>query len=397
MDSGRRFLSKVFTLRSLAGIAFFVAMLGLIAANLLREAMAAQSPAVRSRLILATTLAGTKDPARLEATARALALRDPLQAASFVLVGLAQTQDKSISFDRIHPLMLAAMERQPSLEAPQIWLAADYAQRGDFTRSLDLLDKVLTLSGDYTDRLVPVLADLLKYPRSREAVLAKLRQYPVWRTALLNRAISAKVISDDLVVALLADPVPAAHRASVGLERMQWVAALVDRGEVARAHGFYRSYVGIDPRAPLYDGDFAIEQPFKPFGWTVAALSEDYGERIIRPGGGWAMRLHASGDRPVPMLEQTLALPPGRWNAEIVARDAGLAAPTGIRLVLECLGAKDPLAALALGELRSDDSTLRLGFAVPAGCPLQRLAILAADNDGKASEIELAAVKVTAQ
>ncbi|MDL2351263.1 MAG: hypothetical protein QFC78_00270 [Pseudomonadota bacterium] len=396
MEPEVSFLRKAFAVRIVAAVLFVVTMLALIGATLLREAMASQSPAVRSRLVLAKALATTKDPALLEAQARQLALRDPLQAAAFVLVGVARTQAKPTPFDQIHPLMEAALQRQPSLDAPQIWLAADYARRGDFNRSLDLLDKVLTLSGDYTDALMPVLADLLKYPQSRAAVIAKLRQYPVWRTALVTKAIETKVIGDDLLIALLADPVPAVRRGSVDLERMQFVGAMVSRGEVERAHAFYRGYVGIDPRSPIYDGNFTAEPPFKPFGWIAAASAEDYTERVARGNGGWAMRLHASGDRSATLIEQTLALNPGRWTVELTGRDAGLAKPANNRLVLECLNQDQPLGTYSLGHLRGDDSTLRVAFVVPQGCPLQRLAIKAGDNGGEASEIEVTAFKVTA-
>lgn len=377
-------------LRAMAGGLFVMAALGLLGATLLREPLASQSPAVRSRTILAQTLAGDKDFARYEAVARRLAVRDPLQAASFVLLGTARIGRDNGAFDAVHPLMQAAMERQPSLEAPQIWLAADYARRGDYGRSLALFDKVLTLSGDYSELLMPALSELLRQPASRDAVLARLHQYPVWRSALLGKVIEGRALPDDAILALLAGPVPPAKAESVAAERMAFVAALVARGELERAHGLYRSYVGISPRAPVYDGNFAAEHPFVPFGWAVTAQPADYAERVARPSGRWALRIHASGARDITMLEQTLALSPGRWTVRITARDSGLAKPQGLQLVIECLaGGSAALAARPLGDLGSADGVVQVSFVVTPGCALQRLAIKAAENDDAASEIEV--------
>jgi tetratricopeptide (TPR) repeat protein len=389
------FLKRAFAVRTVAAALFLVAMLGLIGSTLLRERLASQSPAVRSRMILAAAVAKGFDPKRFNATAHSLALRDPLQAASFVLAGLALTRKQDTQFDLAHPLMEAAMERQPSLEAPQIWLAADYARRGDFNRSLDQFDKVLSLSDDFSALLIPALTDLLKSPQSRNAVIARLRQYPVWRTALLGQVIELGLLPDQTLTSLLADPVPPLQRKNSNMERMAFVSALVKRGEVERAHAFYRGYVGIDPRAPIYDGNFSEERPFSPFGWTMAVQPEDYSERIPRLGGGWAARLHSSGRRPATLLEQTFALAPGRWTVEFLARDAGLARPDQLLLTMACSnGDIPPLAVVALGTLGEKETTLRFNFVVSQQCPIQRLAFIAKDNDGAASEIEVTGFRV---
>lgn len=391
-------IRQLITLRLLGAAAFVVAMTALIGATALREPLAIKSPTVRSRTALALAAAQAKRPGALQFQMRRIALADPLQAASFVLLGLERIQQDNSAFDRVKPLMDAATQRQPSLEAPQVWLAADFARRGDYNRALGLFDRVLSQSSGYAEPLMPALTMMLQRPSSRAAVVARLRRFPPWRSAVLGTAIGRNILDRATTETLLAGPAPAGQQTILDQERGQYLMLLVSRGETVTAHALYRRYVGISSTAPLYDGAFAAAHPFKPFGWTLADQAEDYAERVERPGieqaGGWMLRLHASGKRPVVLLEQTLALAPGRWTVRLSARDGGLAQPDYLVVAVTCQGATDALATRALGGLTPDDGTVGLTFTVPAGCGLQRLAIKADGSEGSPAEIEVLGVKV---
>lgn len=387
-------LPRLFTARSIAAGVFLLVMLGLIGTTLVREPLASKSPALRSRLFLATVLAKGRNLERFEKSARDLAYRDPLQAASFVLIGLKRIGQDNAAFDQVQPLMREALVRQPSFETPQIWLAADFARRGDYKRSLAHFDRALTQGDDYAPQLMPALGYLVRQPSSRAAVIERLQRYPRWRTAFLSTAIAANALPEEALLTMLADPIPPRHRATVQLERMQFISALVARGELERAHALYRGYVGINPRMPLYDGEFREAKPFSPFGWTLANQAEDYAERVAQPNAGWMVRLHSSGKHPAILLEQTLALPPGRWTVQLIARDAGLANPRQMQLAVECLAGETQLGSQTLANLQNNNSTIALNFAVAAGCKMQRLSIKAGENDGSASEIEVISLKV---
>ncbi|MDP3674463.1 MAG: hypothetical protein Q8R44_05140 [Novosphingobium sp.] len=397
-------IRQLITFRLLGAVTFVVAMTVLIAATALREPLAIKSPTARSRNVLALAAAQARQPRALHAQMERVALADPLHAAGFVLLGLERIQQDNAAFDRVKPLMDAAAQRQPSLEAPQAWLAADFARRGDYSRSLTLFDRVLSRSGGYAEPLMPALTMMLQHPDSRAAVVARLRLFPKWRSAVLGPAISRKILDRATTEALLAGPAPQGRAVALDQEREQYLMLLVSRGETAAAHALYRRYVGISTAAPLYDGAFAAARSYKPFGWTLADQAEDYAERVARAdtgadldrGGGWMIRLHASGKRPLILLEQTLALAPGRWTVRLAARDGGLARPDYLALAVRCLGAADALATRSLGGLTADGGTIGLTFTVPAGCVLQRLAIAADGSDQSPAEIEVLGVKVAA-
>lgn len=390
----RRSFRQTITLRLFGAIAFVIGIVALIGAVALRERMAAMSPVARSRTAIALAAASAEQPGALQTHARRLALADPLQAASFVLLGIDRVQQDEQAFDRVKPLMDEAARRQPSLEAPQVWLAADFARRGDFKRSLGLFDRVLSQNSDFVEPLLPALTSLLKDGQSRAAVMERLGRFPPWRSTVLDKAIQAEILDRPTVETLLAGPVSASHQPTIDSERGQYLALLIKRGETASAHALYRRYVGITTQVPLYDGNFAAARSFRPFGWTFADQPEDYTERVARPDKGWMLRLHASGKRPVILLEQTLALAPGQWNASVTARDGGLAKPDYLSLAVTCEGVATALASISLGGLTADDRSVGLTFTIPEGCGLQRLSIKTDSGENSPAEIELLGVKV---
>ncbi len=383
--------------RLLIAAIFFAAATVMIGASLLREPLAIMSPTGRSRTAITLALVQPSQSGTMAASARELARRDPLQSAAFVLLGIDRLRHDKTAFDSVKPLMDAAVSRQPTLEAPKVWLAADLARRGDYQQSLQLFDEALSQSSIYAEPLMPALSTLLKDAPSRAAVVKQLQAFPPWRTAVLDNAITANILPRETVESLLAGPAPARYRLMLELERQQYLGFLVGRGESAAAHALYRRYVGLSASAPLYDGQFRAEHPYRPFGWTLADQPEDYSERVARQEGGWMARLHSSGKRGATLLEQTVALGQGNWQAQLAARDGGLASPKALYVIVECLGEKtaQPIASTSLAALKTADDTVTLRFAVPSACPLQRLAVKAEANDGAASEIEVLGVRLS--
>lgn len=380
----------------IAAAAAFVLIVGAaVVLSTLRENMAVRSPMSRTRVALA--LAVADQPDRLAGHARRVAATDPMQAAAFVMAGLDELRRNPAAFDRTQQLMLAAAARQPAFEAPQVWLAADYARRGDYRRSLALFDRVLSLGSDQAEQLQPVLALLVANPASRGAVVERLQTYPVWRSGLLIKAITAQSLPRPLIDQLLAGPAPASYARSLELERQAYLTWLNENGSAAEAHALYRRYAGLSDAQLLFDPDFRRADPYPPFGWVRTDLAEDYAQRVERGGQGWMMRLHGSGKRNTVLLEQTAALPAGKWRIELTGRDGGLAPPKAMQLALRCRGAEQDLRAVSLGALQSAESRVALDLVVPAGCPLQRLALVSAEDEAGASEIELFAIKAVRQ
>lgn len=390
-------LTKVVLVRAIAASVFLIMALVLIGQNFLREPMASMSPASRNKTILAAQLS-RKDLTSLGPAARSFALQDPLLAAPFILLGVERLAKDQDAFDRVRPLMQTALARQPTLGAPQAWLAADAARRGDYRGAMDLFDRALSQDDDYAAMLMPALSTMLKNSTSREAVLRKLREFPRWRAPLLTEIINTKALPDNTIEALLAGPVAPQHAAASESERLLYVAAVARRGETERAHRLYRGYAGLSAENPLHDGRFLRSQPFLPFGWKLASGTEDYAERLPLPDAGWVIRAHSSGRRAAILLEQTLALSPGNWQIRLDARDAGLARPENMVLRVKCLAVGTVVAEMPLNKLMADFAVTRLNLAVPADCALQQLAIASHeasdDRQNSASEIEIRSVAI---
>lgn len=367
----------------------------IIVVSTLRENMAIRSPLSRTNAILA--LAVADKPERLAAQGQRLAVADPMQAAAFVMLGLDQLRRNPKAYDETARLMRFATSRLPTLAPPQVWLAADYARRGDYNRSLQLFDRVLTLSSDQSEKLLPVLSLLAKHPASRNAVIQRLKAYPVWRTNLLIQAIAAKALPCPVIEQLLSGPVPNRYATQLRIERQSYLIWLARNNASLDAHALYRRYAGLSSTNPVYDPDFRLPDTFLPYGWTRADLDEDYAQRVERLGKGWMMRLHSSGKRETTLIEQTVALLPGVWRIEMRGRDGGLALPATWKLALRCPGKENDIGSIGLARLKLDEMVIAMRVSVPDDCPLQRLVIEAKPDENGESEIEVFSVKAVRQ
>lgn len=374
--------------------AFALACGSVLIVSTLREPLAAQSPATRSNLAMAQAVAKVQVPGHMQASARDLATRDPLQAAAFVMAGIGQMQREPEAYDAVRPLMQAAIKRQPTFEAALVWLAADHARRGEYNPSLALFDRVLAGSSEQVDALLPVLTLLMEQQSSRAAVLARLNSYPAWRTAVVARGIESRALPEPVIQQLLGTAAPPRYVAKLQEERQTWVKWLAAQGRTGEAHTQYRRFVGVTPDKPVYDPGFRMAQPFVPFGWTLADQAEDYAERVVAGPNTPVLRLHTAGKNATVLLEQTLALGAGDWVISMSARDGGLARPAGQVLALKCADQSRPLARLALSALPGQQTLVKLPVTVPDGCALQRLVIEAEPNEDGASEIEIFSMQV---
>lgn len=366
---------------------------GMLIASTLREPLAARSPATRTNLAMALAIAKVQVPGHMQAAARDLATRDPLQAAAFVMAGIGRMQREPEAYDAVRPLMQAGIKRQPTFEAALVWLAADHARRGEYDPSLALFDRVLGGSSDQVDALLPVLTVLMQEPDSRAAVLARLKAYPTWRTAVVARGIEVRALPEPIIQQLLGTAAPPRYAAKLQEERQAWIKWLIAQNRAGDAHAQYRRFVGMTAEQPVYDPGFRQAQPFVPFGWTLADQAEDYAERVVTAGNAPVLRLHAGGKNVAVLLEQTLALGQGNWVISLSARDGGLARPVAQILRLNCADQSRPLAQLTLAALPGQQTALKLPVTVPAGCGLQRLMIEAVPSEDGASEIEVFSIQ----
>ncbi len=391
--AGRSAWRDLLSWRPIVAGVFAAVVIGLCLASYLREGAANKSPMARSRAEIALGLAMAKRPALMERHWRDIARRDPLQSAAFVIKGIAMMGGKIDAADRVAPLMQAAMERQPSLDQPRIWLAAFHARKGNSDQAISEFDSALARSNGLVEPVLPVLVLLLQDPASRPGMLNRMRAFPRWRTPALIALIEQGGLPQREIEALLAGPAPSGFQPLLDAERQALLQHMVTLGQPDQAYALFRRYVALNPAKPIYDGNFAASKPMQPFGWKLASDSEDYTERVENRAGGWLLRARSSGKRDLILIEQTLGLPAGQWTLTMQARDGGLARPDALTLGIECLGTagQPALAERALGGLGPAASETALRVTIPEGCGLQRLALRATEGAERAepSEIEI--------
>ncbi len=382
-----------FSSRKLTACLAFLVLAGLSAASFLRERAATLSPAARSRQAFAVLAAPGKPKAWLEDQIRALAYRDPLQAAGFAAKGFAAMQGDQLAGAKFAPLFEEALRRQPTFEPPRLSLAIVHATSGNRDQAVVQLDRLLSLNNGLVEPILPVLVALLADPAGKRDLMQRMASYPGWRTPVLLGAAKTGQLQPAEIERLLDAPAPANAAAMRNLEREGYLKILAQNGKLADAYRLFARYERLSPNSPVFDGAFKQPKKSGPFGWRLADQAEDYSVRVTDSGGNAIVRAHASGKFNVPLLAQTIGLVPGAWQIALKARDGGLAKPMLLSMRLTCQSGGQQLAEVSLGKLGPEPQVIKLPVAVPEACALQELAIFASEGEGGASEIEILSIE----
>lgn len=378
--------------RALLAMLFLSVICVAIVQTALREPLAVRSPAGRSLLLVADAFQRGKDPATLNRTARDLAVRYPLEAASFYLKGAA-IQARTAEAD-IGPLMREAQRRQPAFVAPRMWIVGDSVRRGDDRQAIVDADIVMRVKPSLRPLLLPLVIPYLNKPETREQLIGILATYPVWRSNFLSLAIDSDVDRASLERVLLQQS-PPSRPASSAADQSRLLMRLVDAGDVAEAWSFYTRLKPGAAANPIQDGKFRDEEQIRPFSWWLASEAGSYATRIAPPKAPPFLRVHHNGHGEQLLVEQRLVLPRGRWRFTINQRSAGLADPATLKWQLTCgddrVLAESGLRGLGETWSRSEMTALVGG----ADCALQRLRLLGLADDGKEMEVEVAEISAS--
>jgi tetratricopeptide (TPR) repeat protein len=294
-------------------------------------AMIAQQPKAALRLASAAVAADPVDPASsaLLGGARMLANDFP---------GAEQAFRVAAGFGWREPL------------TQRYWYAAALQAR-DFPRAAERLDALLRVSRNLPDAAA-LLTPLEGDPAGRAALLARLREQPLWLPTYLRAG-------SDLDAAALAQRSQVLVELAAGGTRLgcpvvaDWARDALNRGDRASAERVWQAHCpGARNDGLLADGEFDHlgNATATPFGWQV----ERSGDVTVRPeaaNGGYRLNLRNRASFSRRVLLQPVALPPGRYRLRGVGQTGVFAASLGC-------GTAPAMPRLVSGDLASDGQML---------------------------------------
>ncbi|RYF20978.1 MAG: hypothetical protein EOO77_06915 [Oxalobacteraceae bacterium] len=278
----------------------------------------------------------------------------------------------------------------------QLWAIEDSVGRGNVEGALHHYDIALRTSRSAPDMLFPVLNDTLTDPAIRSALTKTLAARPVWTESFINYV--AGHAPDARSMAALFQGVRGAGGTVSPFAQSSAIHALLAAGQPDDAWRYYASLrPGADRRKSRDDRFMAASTAPLPFDWVP--VNDGGILTSIQPGRteGAFVFSAASGTGGV-MLRQEQVLPPGRYQLTGYGMDvdAGNASPYW---TLRCKDGRE----LGRIDVPNSSSPARSRFSgrfqIPAGCPVQTLALIAQPSDalggvaGQIDQVQLGAVQ----
>lgn len=255
--------------------------------------------------------------------------------------------------------------------ATQMWAIEEAVARADVPGALDHYDTALRTSKQAPGILFPVLAAAIGDSDVRRSLIQQLADRPPWQSVFLDYAASN---ADPRAVVQLFAAVPRlASLPSNGAN-----AALLTRLVNVGSHDLaWRYYVRLRPgtdrttsRDPRFTADLAAPLPFD---WIAGT---DPGIAATLQGGGNGFDFAAPPSVGGTLLYQLQALPAGRYR--LTGRSRGIDEPseTAPFWSLSCRNGVE-LGRVAMPASAQARGAFYGSFIVPAGCPVQVLALVA--------------------
>ena len=294
----------------------------------------------------------------------AIARKAPLAPEPFLIKGaLAQTRGDDRLAER---LFIAARSRDPRSPAARYFLAERYLRTGQVAPALAEVAALSRLLPDMQAQFAPALAAFARTPGG----VGQLRRF--FRTSPeLEAPVLATLASDarnaDLILALWGN-----RRPDPDAPAPEWQARLIDKqvaaGQFGRAFSTWARLAGVRSTPPLlFNPGFRKMAAPPPFNWKY-----DVSGGVVEPGPGERIELIYYGRKDTVLAEQLLLLAPGRYElAMVVSGPLGEGGEIG--WTVSCLPRTEPIFRLPVDR----KGRLAASFAVPAGCPAQRLALAA--------------------
>ncbi len=241
--------------------------------------------------------------------------------------------------------------------------------RGDVSNALRHYDRALRTSEESYATLFPVLLGAAADPAIRHGVIALLQRQPYWRSAFLQRLITARPVDQATFEILRGARLQPNHPVERDL-LAQAIRKFTDTGAVRKAQ------VLLGVRSDIiYNGGFDSVPAFAPIDWQLTDDIDMNASIETAPIGqrGNALFFAAHNGNGGLIASQMLALTPGTYAVAYAAGD--LASEQGAKPIftVACFPSQrtlmDHLVVHAGSNLRTQS------FTVDGSCPVQRLAI----------------------
>lgn len=317
--------------------------------------------------------------ASLERSEKAAA-RAPLAVEPYLIEGaMAQSAGQASRAER---LFSEAYRRDPRSTAARFFLAQLTLVSGRPGEGLRHASVLARLVAGGPAALVPAIA---QYAKSPGAVPTLKRIFSGDRE--LREAVLAELARDatnfDLVMALVGGTLGDSQQ-SVAPWQANLLHALVERGEVSRAHALWSRISGLRS-APqgIFNPGFAKLAAPAPFNWTLSG--GDFG--FAEPAAGGGLQVIYYGRANALFANQTLLLAPGRYAIAMqAARTSDGDGTSGLAWAVTCAGTSETLLNLAIGGGKGVSRKIAGRFTVPAGCSSQALRLIGTAQEYAPSE-----------
>lgn len=318
---------------------------------------------------------GIMSPADLAAVRRAAA-RAPLDARPYLILGHESLLQRSD--DRAVAQLEAGQRLDPRQRLIHLLLLDRYLRTNRYAAAATQFGVLARLVGSAHAPIAEALAQMSVAPDTRDAARLTLRSDPRLERSVL--AALARSNTDPAVVLGLAGPAALADAGAPG----GWGSALVERmvrnGQYASARRVWQRLYGLSDAqlaTPIFDAELRGLPGSAPFNWRL--VSDGTGAVDVRDG---ALSIDYYGRNTGELASQLLVLRPGAYRFGFVLGGSPTAAGTTLSWSLVCAGgAARSLMALTVPPVAATPRRVSTAFAVPAGCPAQRLVL--AGNAGE--------------
>lgn len=293
----------------------------------------------------------------------AVAARAPLAPEPFLIkAAVAQRDGREEQAER---LFVEARKRDPRSEAARYFLADRYLRSG---RTGDALSEILVLARlipGASTQFAPALASFAQTPGAVPELRRFFRASPDFEPLVLDQ-LAANPSNARLALALWSG-----GRARPGPGVPDWkarlVTGLVEQRRFAEARSVWSKLSGMSvPPDEIFNPQFAKVAAPAPFNWSFPTLGG-----VAEPASGGRLSVIYFGRQDAILADQLLSLPAGRYRLAMTV-SGGTSEQSVVSWTLNCVGNGPTLVDLPLGR---ESARRRIGaqFAVPAGCPAQRL------------------------
>ncbi len=291
----------------------------------------------------------------IAAMARRALEGDPLKQQALRVLAFTAEADG----DREHAETLMALAGSRSLRdlRVQAWLFNRRLLEGDVAGALAHVDAVLRVWPDAFDVFFATLVGLAGDADRRDALVARLKMAPPWRSRFLTRLPSESTDPNRLYrlySALRTEEAPLTVD-----EFRPYLQRLVQLGEYERAYAMQVEFLPPERMAMLghlNNGGFDHPISGLPFDWSIANVRGARTSIVVDPESNRRLRVEFHNTRvPYRHVSQLLILQPGTYRLTGAVTSLSLANDRGMHWLISCVG----------GERQQLGSTDRISGTIP--------------------------------